>query len=81
MEITTHHIEATGSHARDFLLHARRQLEQAMHDYFTSFLNRHEFSEQEQKLLIPQLASALLAHTMGDEQPPAVILNLEGLSF
>ncbi|MBN1796997.1 MAG: metallophosphoesterase [Spirochaetales bacterium] len=81
LEITTHHIQATQSHPVDFLLHARQQLEEAMENYFTAFLTRHEFSEQEQELLVPQLTGALLAHTMGDELPPAVILNLEGLSF
>jgi hypothetical protein len=81
LEITTHHVEATQSYPGNFLLHARQQLEEAMENYFTVFLTRYEFSEQEQALLVPQLTGALLAHTMGDELPPAVILNLEGLNF
>ncbi len=80
LEITTQYITATKSHPEDFSLHARQYLEKAIENYFTAFLTRYEFSDREQDLLIPQLKQALLAHAVGDETPPAIILDLEGLS-
>jgi 3',5'-cyclic AMP phosphodiesterase CpdA len=80
MEITTHYITAIKSHPRDFSDYAKQQLENAIRDYFTAFLNRHDFSKEEQDILIPQLSRALIAHTQGDEDPPPLVLSLKGLS-
>jgi hypothetical protein len=80
LEVITHHITATKSHPDNFPLYAKQQLEKAITDYFNAFLDRHDFSKEEQDILIPQLSRALIAHTQGDEKPPATILDLKGLS-
>jgi hypothetical protein len=81
MRITTDYITATRSHPRDFREYARRFFLESLRAYFASLLTRYDFSKEEQELLIPQLSAALLAHSMGDEHPPEVPLDLKGISF
>ncbi len=79
--ITTDYITATRSHPRDFREYARRFFLESMRGYLASLLTRYEFTGEEQELLIPQLSAGLLAHSMGDEHPPDVILDLKGIGF
>jgi UDP-2,3-diacylglucosamine pyrophosphatase LpxH len=80
MEITTYHIEATASHNQDFLLHAKKYLEKSIELYFDPLLKKYGFSAEEERILLPQLSRAMIAHACGDEKPPDPILNLEGIT-
>jgi 3',5'-cyclic AMP phosphodiesterase CpdA len=65
----------------DFATYARTELTRGVEEYLKSYLQRYHVADSDLALLAPQLVRGLLAHTAGDEQPPAVLVDPAGFSL
>ncbi|RPJ06553.1 MAG: metallophosphoesterase [Spirochaetaceae bacterium] len=65
----------------DFQTYAKNQLLAGVDKFISGYMKRYNFTEQDSRIISPQLARGLMAHTTGDEVAPAVLVNTEGLSL
>ncbi|MBN1522971.1 MAG: metallophosphoesterase [Spirochaetales bacterium] len=65
----------------DFPAYAKKHLSDGVTSFLQSTLSRYDFEQKDYEILIPQMVAGMVAHTAGDEMPPPVLLNSDGLSF
>jgi 3',5'-cyclic AMP phosphodiesterase CpdA len=80
MSVASYRIKSIDSHPYDFQNFAEQFLRQGTILLANEALTGYGVTEDDQKLLSPQIATAYIAHVQGDEIAPDPLLDLNGLS-
>jgi len=81
MDITSHSVSSIESHPDDFSTYAKNYIQEGMTYIIKDKLSEYGVPEQDQDLLVPQIARAYVAHLQGDEQVPPVIIDTTGIGI
>lgn len=79
--ISSSYIDSIESHPTGFFEFSRNTIRMRIEGIAKSKVEGYHVSEKSARLIASQAAEAFVAHYLGDEKPPAEILNTEGINW